>query len=156
MKSIFKPSDLKKIEAVLGVKGKTKGNNIRFEIKNKTQHREIAVEIYPIIKIGAKQGNLVSVYTSSSYLQLQFCSGYVVSESLGEVTFISDNGDKVSGIIVEREGGCSFYANVDRSLLSGDFRQLALEVMLSGVALSLTESLLPEKKSSASKKKQKK
>jgi hypothetical protein len=35
------------------------------------------------------------------------------------------------------------YANVDRNILSGDFTTLGPEVMLSGIALSLTESILP-------------
>jgi hypothetical protein len=63
---------------------------------------------------------------------------------LGEVTFIGEHDGKVSGLIIEKEGGCSLYANVDRALLSGDFTQLGPEVMLSGIALSLTESVLPE------------
>jgi hypothetical protein len=45
---------------------------------------------------------------------------------------------------VEREGGASLYSNVDSRLLSGDFTQLGPEVMLSGVALSIAEHILPE------------
>jgi hypothetical protein len=48
----------------------------------------------------------------------------------------------VSGLIIEREGGCSLFANVDRSLVSGDFTSLGPEVMLSGIALSLTDAIL--------------
>ena len=36
------------------------------------------------IPIGDKIGNLVSVYTQNAHLQLHFCTGYVVSEMLGE------------------------------------------------------------------------
>ena len=64
---------------------------------------------------------------------------------LNEVTFIGEQSGKLSGLIVEKEGGCSLYANVDREILSGDFTRLGPEVMLSGIALSLTEALLPEK-----------
>jgi hypothetical protein len=63
---------------------------------------------------------------------------------LGEVTFIGEYDGKLSGLIVEKEGGCSLYANVDRKLLSGDFTKLGPEVMLSGIALSLSDSILPE------------
>jgi hypothetical protein len=62
------------------------------------------------------------------------------------VTFIGEHQGKVSGLIVEKEAGCSLYANVDANLLSGDFTQLGPEVMLSGIALSLTEHLLPGNK----------
>jgi hypothetical protein len=85
---------------------------------------------------------LISVYTPNTHLQLHFCSGYVVSEYLGEVTFVAEHDGKLAGLIVEKEGGCQLFANVDRTLLSGDFTQLGPEVMLSGVALSLTDSIL--------------
>jgi hypothetical protein len=64
---------------------------------------------------------------------------------LKEVTFVGEHEGKLSGLIVEKEGGCSLYANVDREILSGDFTRLGPEVVLSGIALSLTETLLPEK-----------
>jgi hypothetical protein len=67
-----------------------------------------------------------------------------MSELMGEVTFFAEAGGKISGLIVEKEGGCSLYSNVDRSMLSGDFTTLGPEVMLSGIALSLTELMLEE------------
>lgn len=143
MKSVFTPSVIKKIGAVLGVAGKFSANNHRFEI-NTTSERRLVVELYPDIPIGDRTGNLVSIYTSNTHFQLHFCSACVVSAMLGEVTFIAEHNGKVSGIIVEREGGCSFYANVDRKLLSGDFTKLGPEVMLSGIALSLTETVLED------------
>jgi hypothetical protein len=52
----------------------------------------------------------------------------------------------VSAIVIEREGGCTFYANVDRKILSGDYRMLAIDVMLAGIALSLTTETPSKKK----------
>jgi hypothetical protein len=142
----FKASDYAKVGKILGARPKRLGNNVRFELKNKENQRKIALEIYPNIRIGSKRGNLISIYTSNAHLQLHFCSGYVVSKMLNEVTFIGEHDGKLTGLIVEKEGGCSIYANVDREMLSGDFTQLGPEVMLSGIALSLTESLLPVRK----------
>jgi hypothetical protein len=141
---VFTSSDIKKLSKVLGVEGKSRGNNVRFEIDNAAAQRKLAVEIYSNISIGKRRGNLVTVYTHNAHLQLHFCSAYVVSAMLGEVTFVGEHDGKLSGLIVEREGGCSLYSNVDRELLSGDFTRLGPEVMISGVALSLTESVLPE------------
>lgn len=149
---VFKPSDFLKLGRALGVEGKPRGNNVRYELENASARRKLAVEVYSDIPIGKLHGNLVTVYTHNAHLQLHFCSGYVVSEMLGEVTFIGEHDGKVSGLIVEKEGGCSLYANVDRALLSGDFTQLGPEVMLSGIALSLTESVLPEPKRKSVKK----
>lgn len=142
----FKESDLKKLSKVLGVAAKHKGNNIRFELEGKESGRKLSLEIYPNIAIGRRKGNLVSVYTPSAHLQLHFCSGFVVSSVLAEVTFVGEQDGKLSGLTIEREGGCSLYANVDREMLSGDFTRLGPEVMLSGIALSLTETLLPDRK----------
>jgi hypothetical protein len=138
----FKPSDIKKLEKLLGAKAKAKGSNYRFEIAPADAMRKLALEIYPEIPIGRQRGSLVSVYTQTAHLQLHFCSGYVVSEMLGEVTFVGEHNGRLCGLIIEKQGGCSLFANVDRSLVSGDFTRLGPEVMLSGIALSLTDAIL--------------
>lgn len=144
----FTEKDVRKLAEVLGVESKRMGNNYRFEIVNKSAQRKLALEIYPNIVIGKRRGTLVSVYTPTAHLQLHFCTGYVVSKLLGEITFVGESDGKLSGLTIEREGGCSLYANVDRAMLSGDFTTLGPEVMLSGIALSLTESILPSSSNS--------
>lgn len=146
MSFVFKPSDIKKIGRLLGVVPRVSGSMQRFEMGGKDGRYRLALELYPNIRIGNRRGNLISIYTESAHLQLHFCSGYVISEMLGEVTFIGEQEGMLSGLIVEKQGGCSLYANVDRSLLSGDFTQLGPEVMLSGIALSLTDSILDDAK----------
>lgn len=152
MSFVFKPSDTKKIGKLLGVTPRVSGAMQRFEMGEKEGRYRLALELYPNIRIGNRRGNLVSVYTETAHLQLHFCSGYVISQMLGEVTFIGECEGRLSGLIVEKQGGCSLYANVDRSLLSGDFTQLGPEVMLSGIALSLTDAILDEPKPSVAKK----
>ncbi len=141
----FNRNGLSVISKVLKAKLKKIGNFYRYELRNDKEKRKLALEIHPDILIGDKIGTMVSVYALNSFLQLHFCTGFAVSEELNEVTFIGDMNGKLSGLIVEREAGCSLYANVDRKILSGDFTRLAPEVMMSGIALSLTESLFPEK-----------
>jgi len=143
----FSQTDFKKISSVLGVKFQKSDRCFRMVLENTEENRKLSLEIYPDIPIGKKRGTLISVYTRSSHLQLHFCSGYVVSEMLGEVTFIGECGGRLSGLIIEKGAACSLYANVDSKLLSGDFTKLGPEVMLSGIALSLVEHILPDKKS---------
>jgi hypothetical protein len=138
----FRIADIKKIGKLLGVTPRESGSMYRFEIGGKDGRSKLALEMYPNIRIGEKHGSLISVYTETAHLQLHFCSGYVISEMLGEVTFVGEEAGKLSGLIIEKQGGCSLYANVDRKLLSGDFTQLGPEVMLSGIALSLTDGIL--------------
>ncbi len=156
---LFTQRDIKKIAMVLGVEAKPKGNNYRLVLENPEAERRLSLEIYPEISLGKdgrKQGNLISVYTPTSHLQLHFCTGFVVSKMLGEVTFVAEHRGKISGLIIEKEAGCSLFANVDAEVLSGDFTNLGPEVMLTGIALSLTESLLPDSKGSKTKSKKQK
>ena len=150
MTTVFSPAAIKRLESLFGVPAKAMGTSYRFEIAAQesggTAVRRLALEIYPDIRIGRKKGNLISVFTEAAHLQLHFCSGFVLSEDLGEATFVGEHRGKLSGLIVERTAGCTLFANVDRAILSGDFTQLAPEVMLSGVALSLTEPVLEAEK----------
>lgn len=146
MASVFTASAIKRLESLFGISAKSMGTNYRFEITatdpERTTVRRLVLEIYPDIPIGKRHGNLISIYTEAAHLQLHFCTAFVISEDLGEATFVGDHAGKLSGLIVEKTAGCTLFANVDRGLLSGDFTQLAPEVMLSGVALSLTEHVL--------------
>lgn len=144
MKSLaFNEEDIKAISKVLGVEPVKRVDHYRFVLENTKDKRRLSLEIYPDVPIAESKGNLISIYTHNTHMQLHYCTGYVPSESLGEIIFISEYQGRVSGIIVEKEAGCSFYSNVDTSVLSGDFTKLAPEVMMSGIALSVAEHLLP-------------
>ncbi len=138
----FKAKVIENVGKVLQVDPVKHEDFFRLELYDKKSKRKLAIEIYPSIKTGKRKGNLVSVYTINSHLQLHECTGYLASDLLGEVTFYSEADGKISGLIVEREAGCSLYANVDKSVLSGDFTRFGPEVMLSSIALSLAETSL--------------
>ena len=134
--------DHKELRTLLGLSAKDKQNHFKCMLDNAKEKRWLSLAVYPDINIGSEIGNLVSVYASNAHLQLHFCVGYVVSEMLDEVTFISEEGGRLCGLIIEKGAGCSLYANVDRKILSGDFTALGPEVMLSGIALSLSEDII--------------
>ncbi len=138
----FSKEDIEKISSALNADFKEYPNHFRLEVKNIERKLSLFVEIYPELEIGKNKGSLVSVYGPITHLQLHYCTGYVISDLLEEVTFVSEFQGKVSGLTIEKEGGCSLYANVDRKILSGDFTRLGPEVMLSSIALSLAEDLL--------------
>ncbi len=141
----FTDADIERIETVLGVKAKTDASLARFELADKSSGRRITLEIHRDVKTkGLTSGGsttLVSVYAASSFLQLQGCTGVWGSQDLGEVIFVARSGETANGLVVEREAGCSLYANVDTNLLSTDFTQLAPELIMSSLALSVTEDL---------------
>ncbi|MCD6163057.1 MAG: hypothetical protein J7K40_11680 [candidate division Zixibacteria bacterium] len=118
----------------------------RIKVVNPQEHRHLSIDIYPRASLSKKKkGALVSVYALNSHLQLHECRGFIISDELGEVTFISHADSTLSGLVIEREAACSLYANADKDLLSDDFTQLGVEVMLSGVALSLAEEIIDNK-----------
>jgi hypothetical protein len=120
------------------------GDHFRVRLANQAEKRILLLELYPPRGEGQDAGAMVVVYTGNSHLQLHNVTGWVKSEELGEVTFVGESAGRLSGLVVERGASCSLYANVARSLITGDFTRLGVEVMLSGVALSLAEDLLDD------------
>ncbi len=137
----FSEENIQSIARVLDCKPKQSGNVFRFEISDNETARKIALEIHIGLAINDDKTNLISVYTRDTFLQLHNCTAFIASELLNQVTFFGKDGDKISGLIVEKEAGCSLYANVKESVLKGDFTELPPEVMMCSVALSLTESV---------------
>jgi hypothetical protein len=149
--TMFADDDIEKIAACLQpVERSFETDHHRLKMIGGHDRRMLVVELYPETRLGRHLGSMVVVYTSGGHLQLHNCTGYVTSEELGEVTFVGEWGGRLSGLVVEREAACSLYANVNRDLISGDFTKLGVEVMLSGVALSLAEGLLKDDDSPAS------
>lgn len=147
MSNTFSKDDADRIATVIGAQSTTfHKDHYRLKVDNPEERRALVLEIYPETTLGKTRGMLVVVYTGNSHLQLHNCTGYVVSEELGEVTFVAETADRLSGLVVEKGASCSQYAALNRELISSDFTQLGVEVMLSGVALSLAEEILSEDK----------
>jgi hypothetical protein len=145
---IFTREDIDRIAACLGnPEISDNQDHFRLKLTNPGERRKLSLEIYPEVTLGEHaKGAMVVVYTQNCHLQLHDCSGYVVSEELGEVTFVSETPGKISGLVVEREAGCALYSNAERGLISDDFTRFGVEVMLSGVALSLAEDIFSTKR----------
>lgn len=142
----FSDTDFERITEALGVPVEREGATVRFSLKHEESGRRLALEITPEIPmpdgIGpAETTTLISVYGANAFLQLHNCTGMMASEELGEVIFFARQNDRVNGLVVERMAGCSLYANVSEKLLSADFTKLPGEIMMSAVALSMSEPL---------------
>lgn len=142
----FSDADIERIATVLEAEPKRDDSLVRFEISDSESGRRITLEIRTAVDlpdglVADPVSNLVSVYAATSYLQIQGCTGFIASQELGEVIFVARSGHAANGLVVERQAGCSLYANVDPSLLSADFTQLPPELIMSSVALSMAEDL---------------
>ena len=139
--------DLEKIASVLGaVKVIQDTDHYRIRVVNKEEKRSLTLQIYTETQLGRERGMLIVVYAGNVHLQLHNCTGYVVSDELGEVTFVAESPERLSGLVVERGASCSSYAAMNRELISSDFSKLGVEAMLSGVAMSLAEEILSSRK----------
>ena len=139
---VFTKDDVTKIAKTLGARKVTQDKeSYRLKVIGE-EGASLTLVLYPEALLGKNRGSLVTVYTPGAHLQLHNCSGYVISEELGEVTFVSETKDQLSGIVIGRDAFASEYAAVSRDLISSDFTQLGVEVMLSGVAMSLAEEIV--------------
>jgi leucyl aminopeptidase (aminopeptidase T) len=138
----FSKKDFSKIATTLAVKALDKENHTRFEVLNSKSKLQVNIEIYTDVSFGAKQGNLVNVFTNYGVHQLHDCTGFVASELLGEVIFFAESPERVNAVVVEKEGGYSVYSNVDKKLINSDFAAMSPEIMMTGVSLSLIEPFL--------------
>lgn len=141
---VFTENDIKIIATVLNNAQISKlQDHWHLRVENPEERRHLTIDIYPEASLSEKKrGALIAVYAQNSHLQLHECRGFVISEELGEVTFISHTDNNLCGMVIEREAACSLYANADKDLLSDDFAKLGVEVMLSGIALSLAEDII--------------
>lgn len=143
----FSDDDFDRLAAAFGVEPQHDGAVVRFEMKEEESGRRLVLEIQSSVALpdslvdADTPTGLVSVYGMNAFLQLQGCTGYIASEELGEAIFFARKHDTTNGLVVERGAGCSLYANVDDRLLKADFTQLPSEIMMSSVALSMTETL---------------
>lgn len=138
----FTKENIDTIGKVLGATPKPLGEDVfRIEVRNEEENRRLALEIHLGLDVNGERMNMVSVYSYNTFLQLHNCTAFVASDILQQVTFFGKSGDKTSGLIVEQAAGCSLYANVDEAIISGDFTSLPEDLMMCGIALSLTESM---------------
>ena len=139
----FTKENIETIGKIFGSTPKLLGDDVfRIEVKNDEEDRHLALEIHLGLDVNnEEQMNMVSVYSYSTFLQLHNCTAFIASDILQQVTFFGKSGKKTSGLIVEKTAGCSLYANVDEAIISGDFTALPEDLMMCGIALSLTESM---------------
>jgi hypothetical protein len=131
---------LLQIEELFNTKFAGEGASYSLQLKNEKDNSKIHVDVIPEFEEGDEGSFLISVYTNNCHLQLQSCCRFIVSKMLEEAIFVSETEDKISGLIISKQGDCALYSNVDKKLLSSDFSDLNSEKLLSAVALSVTES----------------
>ncbi len=83
---------------------------------------------------------LLSAQTVHGYFELHNVQRYVGIET-GEVIFVAEEGEKISGLVVGCEGNCSLFANVRRAILSADLAAIEPSLLLAAMQLGLAENI---------------
>lgn len=81
---------------------------------------------------------VLSAQTVHGYFELHDVQRFVPVEP-GEIIFVAEEGNRVSGLVVGREGTCSLFANVHRAIISADLTALEPSLILAAMQLGLTE-----------------
>ena len=137
----FTKENITTIGEILNAEPKPLGDDVfRFEVINQEAGNKLALEIHLGLQVDNERMNMVSVYSGSTFLQLHNCTAFIASDILKQVTFFGKNGSNTTGLIVEESAGCSIYANVNEAVLKGDFTKLPEDLMMCGVAMSLTDT----------------
>jgi hypothetical protein len=141
--------NIPRIADVLGTVARIDGGLARLDLQHDATGRTMVLEVrfdlsLPDSISDHEGAALVSVYATNSFLQLQWCTRFISSTELGEVIFFSKHEGTTSGLVVEREAACSLYANVDDRVFSSDFMDLPPELVMSSVALSMTDTLFDD------------
>ena len=111
--------DVKKIAHCIGAsESGWETDHHRLKVVQSEDKRSLVIEIYPETSLGKSKGTLVVVYTGGAHLQLHNCSGFVISEELGEVTFVTESQRRLSGLVVEKGASCSLYAGMNSTGIS--------------------------------------
>lgn len=140
----FSESDFQKIALALETEVQFQGNVARMSCHDPATGRKLSLEIHPSLSTASGEMNLISVYGFNAFLQLQNCTGYLASQEMGEVIFFAKQNGTTCGLVVEKIAGCSLYANANDALLKSDFMSLPPELLMSSVALSMTETLFSD------------
>lgn len=140
----FEQQHFNEIAGVLGAELEVSGNQATFVISNFEEKRQVTFSIISTVDYPENEGNMLIVQTGASHTQMHNCLGYVASEMLNEVAFISESAGNLSGVIIEKGASVTIYTNINKDLLSADFTTLSPEVMMAGISLSLADHLLSE------------
>ena len=130
----FNRNSVQEIAALLGADIETNGNESILRIGGGEAGPAIVLSVSFL-----NDGNVVlSAQTSYGYFELHNVRRYVPVEP-DEVIVVAEEGNRVSGLVVGSLGNCSLFANVDRSILSADFREIEPSLLLAAMQLGLTE-----------------
>lgn len=81
---------------------------------------------------------VLSAQTVHGYFELHDVQRFVPVEP-DEIIFVAEEGNRVSGLVVGREGTCSLFANVHKAIISADLTTLEPALILAAMQLGLTE-----------------
>lgn len=137
----FDSEKIKKISAILGVEPDKYDDSWIWKLTSPDTKKPLVCTLYHNIENDSKKLSLISVQTQHGYYEMHNISDLLIFEP-DEVIFINKKSEKISCLILGKEGSCSLFSNIDKNLISADFAELNPALLLSAMQLSITESVV--------------
>ena len=132
----FTAETLDSIVTLLGARREALGSDTVLYIESGGPTPAIVLTIASLDK-GA---SVISAQTIHGYFELHDVDRVVPVET-GEVIFVAERDDRISGLVVGKEGTCSLFSNVARATISADFTTLEPPLLLAAMQLGLAENI---------------
>jgi hypothetical protein len=132
----FTPETFESIVTLLGARREEVGSETVLYIESGGPTPAIVLTI-AMLEEGA---SVISAQTIHGYFELHDIDRVVPVET-GEVIFVAERDDRISGLVVGREGTCSLFSNVARKTISADFTTLEPPLLLAAMQLGLAENI---------------
>jgi hypothetical protein len=133
----FSADDIDAIAQILGARKETNGVETVLMIGATSAGTPSIVLTLSSLEDGS---TVLSAQTVHGYFELHGVARHVPVEP-DEVIFVSEVGDRISGLVVGASGTCSLFANVDRATLAADFGSLEPALLLAAMQLGLAENI---------------
>jgi hypothetical protein len=140
MSFTFDKETIDKISSVLGTDPESSGDGWSWTLTDPHNPKPLVCSLYNQVKSGKSSMTMLSVQTRHGYYEIHNITNYLVFEP-DEVFFISSENEKISCLILGKEGSCSLYSNIDKNIINADFEDLDPALLLSAMQLSITENI---------------
>lgn len=137
----FDPEKIGKITDVLGVDAENFGNGWTWKLTNPNNPKPMVCTLYNDIEYKDSKISVISVQTQHGYYEMHNITDFMVFEP-DEIIFVNNEADKISCLILGKEGSCSLFSNINKELLTADFSEIDPALLLSAMQLSITENML--------------
>ncbi len=136
MSSLLDAGDINFISELFDQKVEIVDKTYSWTLKDSTNNPSIHFSIYTDVDINNKSITIVSVQTNYGYYELHEIKKWSFFPP-DEIFFFAEHENILSSLSISKNRGVSFFANVDKSIMTKDILELDSALVLSTIQMSL-------------------